>query len=38
MSKNLLLVELNECDFDFLYGSKKYNYPLKKNFFLQKKN
>jgi hypothetical protein len=38
MSKNLLLIELNECDFDFFfYGSKKYNYPLIKKFFSTKK-
>ena len=38
MSKNLLLIELNECDFKFfLYGSKKYNYPLIKKFFSKKK-
>tara|TARA_A100001234_G_scaffold152448_1_gene134304 strand:+ start:80 stop:1426 length:1347 start_codon:yes stop_codon:yes gene_type:complete len=38
MSKNLLLIELNECDFEFfLYGSKKYNYPLIKKFFSKKK-
>ena len=38
MLKNLLLVEINECDFDyFLYGSKKYNYPNIKKFFLNKR-
>ena len=37
MKKNLLLVEINECDFDyFLYGSKKYNYSIIKKFFLRK--
>ena len=38
MVKNLLLIELNECDFDyFLYGSKKYNYPQIIKFFSTKK-
>jgi len=38
MHKNLLLVEINECDFDyFLYGSKKYKYPEIKKLFLDKK-
>ena len=38
MKKNLIIFEINECDFSyFLYGSKKYNYPLIKKFFLNKK-
>lgn len=38
MKKRLLIVELNECDFDFfLYGAKKYNFPIIKNFLLSKK-
>ena len=37
MRKNLLLIEINECDFDFfLYGSKKYKYSSIKNFFSNK--
>ena len=37
MKKNLLVVEINESDFDyFLYGSKKYNYSAIKKFFLSK--
>ena len=36
--KNLVIFEINECDFDFFFlGSKKYNYPLIKKFFLKKK-
>ena len=36
--KDLVIFELNECDFKFfLKGSKKYNYPLIKNFFNNKK-
>ena len=36
--KSLLVLEINECDFDFFYkGSKKYNYPLIKEFFKNKK-
>lgn len=35
--KDLVIFELNECDFQFfLKGSKKYNYPLIKNFFNNK--
>lgn len=38
MNKNLLVLEINECDFKFFeYGSKKYRYPNIKNFFLSKK-
>lgn len=38
MNKNLLLLEINECDFKFFeYGSKKYGYPNIKKFFLSKK-
>ena len=38
MYKDLLLVEINECDFNyFLYGSKKYNYSEIKKFLLNKK-
>ncbi len=38
MNKDLLLIEINECDFKyFQYGSKKYNYSFIKNFFLNKK-
>ncbi len=38
MHKNLFIIELNECDFKyFLYGSKKYNFPLINNFFSSKK-
>ena len=38
MPRNLLLFELNECDFNyFLYGSKKYNYPEIKKLLLDKK-
>lgn len=37
MNKNLLLVEINECDFNyFLYGSRKYNYPSIKKYFSNK--
>ena len=37
MKKNLFLVEINECDFDyFLNGSKKYNYPAIKQLLLNK--
>tara|TARA_B100001057_G_C22866705_1_gene956834 strand:+ start:4560 stop:5906 length:1347 start_codon:yes stop_codon:yes gene_type:complete len=37
MNKNLLLLEINECDFKFFeYGSKKYGYPNIKKFFLSK--
>ena len=33
----MVIFELNECDFQFfLKGSKKYNYPLIKNFFNNK--
>ena len=36
--KNLVIFEINECDFEFfLLGSKKYNYPLIKKYFLNKK-
>ena len=38
MRKDLLLIEINECDFKyFQYGSKKYNYTFIKKFFLEKK-
>lgn len=38
MKKNLLFLELNECDFSyFLYGAKKYNFTRIKNFFKKKK-
>ena len=38
MKKKLLMLELNECDFDFfLYGAKKYNFPLIKKFISKKK-
>jgi hypothetical protein len=38
MLKNLLLVEINECDFDyFLYGSKKYKYSSIQKLLLDKK-
>ena len=38
MPKKLLLLELNEFDFEFfLYGAKKYNFPLIKDFFKDKK-
>ena len=37
MRKNLLLIEINECDFDFfLYGSKKYKYSSIKNYISNK--
>ena len=37
MNKNLLLLEINECDFKFFeYGSKRYGYPNIKKFFLSK--
>ena len=36
--KNLVIFEINECDFEFFFlGSKKYNYPLIKKFFSKKK-
>ena len=36
--KNLVIFEINECDFNFiLKGSKKYNYPLIYDFFKNKK-
>ena len=36
--KNLVIFEINECDYDFiLKGSKKFNYPLIYNFFRNKK-
>ena len=38
MKKKLLILELNECDFDFfLYGAKKYNYPLIEKLISNKK-
>lgn len=37
MKKKLLVIELNECDFDFfLHGAKKYNFSIIKNFLLSK--
>ena len=37
MKKKLLILELNECDFEFfLYGAKKYNFPLIKKFISNK--
>tara|TARA_B110000977_G_scaffold197629_1_gene280659 strand:- start:194 stop:346 length:153 start_codon:yes stop_codon:yes gene_type:complete len=37
MKKDLVIFEINECDFEyFAYGSKKYNYPLIKKFFKKK--
>ena len=36
--KKLVIFEINECDLNFFFlGSKKYNYPLIKNFFEKKK-
>jgi len=36
--KNLVIFEINECDFKFiLKGAKKFNYPLISNFFKYKK-
>jgi len=38
MKKNLVIFEVNECDFSyFFYGAKKYNFPNIKKFFLNKK-
>ena len=38
MKKNLLFLELNECDFSyFLYGANKYNFPKIKYFISKKK-
>ena len=39
MKKNLLFVELNECDFTyFLYGAKKYHFDEIKTFIKKKKS
>jgi len=36
--KNLVIFEINECDFKFiLKGAKKFDYPLISNFFINKK-
>ena len=38
MKKKLLIIELNECDFNFfLYWSKKYNFPTIEKFFQKRK-
>ena len=38
MKKNLVIFEVNECDFKFfLYGAKKYNFPIISQ-YLKKKN
>ena len=38
MKKKLLIIELNECDFNFfLYGAKKYNFPTIEKFFQKRK-